>query len=635
MKKLLFSLLSLAVATSVMAGNFKQTHLQKSGKAMPQTVKVDKTKKAPRLSDAMNYSTRATMLKAPITEQPEGELKSYIRSGQHDYVQSNALYCGNQTGRLDIVYGPNNDVYLKDILCAAATYFGTHSWVSGTYDESTGTIRVPLDQSIAYDDYYEADILISWGSSVLIYDEEEDGYFFAFERDMDVTEAVYQIDGENIYLLGTNGPTDLDPYDDNSYLATGLSAYWSDDNSWSGFLEWNTVLTYTDIVDITPTVISEQPEGTLVTYNRSGDYIYSYWGYAYEGSQTGKLNVVFAEDGKAYIQNPLFYRSSFNSWVEGQYDETTGIITIPTGQYLSWNEDYEYGVQLMWGNTSYEFDSYYEEYSIISQVDLSVTEILFKVEGDMIYLLNSSGDITAPEPDWYVATGLYGMWSDDLSWAGVIEFNTMGLIVNLEPAVPANPTADEWYDCGDESGYSRFYFTLPVTDVDGNGIDTELLSYSIFTDNGNGPELFTFPAVDYTYDLSSDLTEVPYSLYTDAVDFHNYYVYFYRTNAEGYEPLFTKNIGIQVYYTVNDVKNSSDIVWLYEDVEPEGKRGDVDGNDEVSIGDVTALIDYLLSGNDEGINLVNANCNLDEGVSIADVTTLIDYLLSGTWGDEQ
>lgn len=633
MKKLLFSLLSLAVATSVMAGNFKQTHLLNHGKEM--SLKVDKTKKAPRISEAMNFSTKAAMLKAPVTEQPEGELKSYIRSGQYDYAQSGYLYCADQSGKVDIVFGSNNEVYLKDILCGTASYFSTHSWVSGTYDENTGTISVPLNQSIAYVDTYNADILLCWGTTVLEYDEEEDATFFNMVRDMDVTEAVYRIEGETIYLLGTEGSSELDPNDDNSYLATGLTAYWSDDDSWSGFMEWNTVLTYTDVPDVTPSVITEQPEGTLVTYNRSGDYIYAYWGYAYPGSQTGKINVVFAEDGKAYIQNPLFYRSSFNSWVEGEYDENTGIITIPTGQYLSWNEDYEYGMQLMWGNTTYEYDEEYGEYSIVGEVDLKTTEIQFKVEDNKIYLLNSSGDITAPEPELFVSTGLYGMWSDDLSWVGDIEFNTLGVIVDLVPAVPANPTADEWYDCGNETGYSKFYFTLPTTDVDGNGIDPEYLSYSIFTDNGNGPELFTFLAEDYTYDLESDLTEVPYSLYTDAVDFHNYYVYMYRTNEEGYEPLFTKNIGIQVFYTVDGVKNSSEIAWLYEIVEPVGKRGDVDGNGDVTIGDVTALIDYLLSGSEEGLNLDNADCNLDEGVTIGDVTALIDYLLSGTWGDEQ
>lgn len=68
---------------------------------------------------------------------------------------------------------------------------------------------------------------------------------------------------------------------------------------------------------------------------------------------------------------------------------------------------------------------------------------------------------------------------------------------------------------------------------------------------------------------------------------------------------------------MDGVKNSSEIAWLYEIVEPVGKRGDVDGNGDVTIGDVTALIDYLLSGSEEGLNLDNADCNLDEGAPLA------------------
>ncbi len=65
------------------------------------------------------------------------------------------------------------------------------------------------------------------------------------------------------------------------------------------------------------------------------------------------------------------------------------------------------------------------------------------------------------------------------------------------------------------------------------------------------------------------------------------------------------------------------------------KRGDVDADGDVSINDVTALIDYLLSGNASGIILANADCDLDGDVSISDVTTLIDYLLAGHWPGEQ
>ena len=60
-------------------------------------------------------------------------------------------------------------------------------------------------------------------------------------------------------------------------------------------------------------------------------------------------------------------------------------------------------------------------------------------------------------------------------------------------------------------------------------------------------------------------------------------------------------------------------------------RGDVNMSNDVTIADVTALIDYLLSNDASNINLVNANCNQDQDISIADVTALIDFLLRGSW----
>ena len=60
-------------------------------------------------------------------------------------------------------------------------------------------------------------------------------------------------------------------------------------------------------------------------------------------------------------------------------------------------------------------------------------------------------------------------------------------------------------------------------------------------------------------------------------------------------------------------------------------RGDVNEDRTVNISDVTALIDYLLSGNADAINLDNADCNQDSSINISDVTSLIDYLLAGHW----
>ena len=60
-------------------------------------------------------------------------------------------------------------------------------------------------------------------------------------------------------------------------------------------------------------------------------------------------------------------------------------------------------------------------------------------------------------------------------------------------------------------------------------------------------------------------------------------------------------------------------------------RGDVNCDGQVRINDVTALIDYLLSGDATGISLDAADCNQDDQIRINDVTALIDFLLSGVW----
>ena len=71
-----------------------------------------------------------------------------------------------------------------------------------------------------------------------------------------------------------------------------------------------------------------------------------------------------------------------------------------------------------------------------------------------------------------------------------------------------------------------------------------------------------------------------------------------------------------------------DMKLMIEKVLPDFVRGDVDGDNNVNITDVTTLIDMLLTGADM---VPAADCDLDNKMSIADVTTLIDFLLSGNW----
>lgn len=70
---------------------------------------------------------------------------------------------------------------------------------------------------------------------------------------------------------------------------------------------------------------------------------------------------------------------------------------------------------------------------------------------------------------------------------------------------------------------------------------------------------------------------------------------------------------------------------LYQ--EPQGLRGDVNGDTFIDINDVTLLIDVVL-GKDVEYNAYGADCNIEDGdgtTDINDVTALINRVLTGYW----
>lgn len=117
-----------------------------------------------------------------------------------------------------------------------------------------------------------------------------------------------------------------------------------------------------------------------------------------------------------------------------------------------------------------------------------------------------------------------------------------------------------------------------------------------------------------------------------------------ESHPDGIEEFIGMNIydengvyGLDVCYYCVQISNS----YLYHDFwfmlpkaafgiaedAPQYDLGDVDHDGKVTIADVTALIDYLLSGEEAP---AEANVDGDQNVSISDVTALIDMLLGGT-----
>ena len=88
-------------------------------------------------------------------------------------------------------------------------------------------------------------------------------------------------------------------------------------------------------------------------------------------------------------------------------------------------------------------------------------------------------------------------------------------------------------------------------------------------------------------------------------------------------------------YADNVVASNATQLMIVLDENPEegssSMRGDVNMDGSVSIADVSALVDYLLTKDASSIDLQAADCDLNEEISISDVSRLIDYLLSKAW----
>ncbi len=345
-------------------------------------------------------------------------------------------------------------------------------------------------------------------------------------------------------------------------------------------MEKTTMQTAPSRVDI----ITEQPEGTVVTYMRGGEFVYvSLYGYSAEAQQ-GRVKVVYAEDGKTvYIQDPLCYGEGVGAWVYGELSDDGSTISVPLGQYVSYNEEYNYGLILSWGSTM-AIDLGDDFYWIDFYADETVTEATYAIdpENGTITLQGTQGDLGQPVPYNYEAIGLAGVWDDDGSLATIEWGTTWTVMGDAVAAVPANPEAVEFFDCGDESGFTRFDFNINLVDVDGNPLDPDGLTYSIFTDND---QLFTFDYDTYgpNNGFDTDMTEIPYG--HSGYDFYLRRVYFYRTNM-GDNPFFSWRIGIQLNYTVEGVTNKSDIVYLEVYPKPTAV-------DEVSTGKTVAGVRYF------------------------------------------
>jgi len=175
------------------------------------------------------------------------------------------------------------------------------------------------------------------------------------------------------------------------------------------------------------------------------------------------------------------------------------------------------------------------------------------------------------------------------------------------------------YIVGGEGSWSLTEPLSKMTNL-GNGtyVDTLTINapiYFVFADGGPDEWNDDWTAFNssYRYGPASTFTVNTGSQYTTAKRDNNASYYF---TGDGSDYLFT--------FDADNLTFSIEVIEQQPLVNP----GDVNGDGQLSIADVTMLIDYLLGSVPASFNDVNADVNHDSGITIADVTRLIDMLLN-------
>ncbi len=164
-------------------------------------------------------------------------------------------------------------------------------------------------------------------------------------------------------------------------------------------------------------VITNQPEGELKTYKRSGGAMYNFWGYLFTANQDGgAMQMVFANDGKTvYLQDPIS-QAIAGTWVKAELSDDGKTLTMPLNQFIIFYDEMGYGLMTAWVDVTTDEDGY-----IVATPNPDIKEATFTIGDDgTISLVGSSGNV-----DTFEGSGIGLIYDDDLSWAGYVDWESV------------------------------------------------------------------------------------------------------------------------------------------------------------------------------------------------------------------
>lgn len=436
-----------------------------------------------------------------ISEQPAGQKVGYSRSGKAYYASLFGVGSTELNGALGtVVFGDNNKVYIKDIVSQA----GLGTWVEGTISGNKITIELP--QQLGYNYSYG----YGFQAAVVEYDAAEGWYVKSANQT--VTLNYDAATGEISTPAGK--------------LQTGeelIGIIYDDDDSWAGYGDWN--LTFSAVTD--PLV--EAPAGLQTE-------LYALTSEGYEGS----LVKVGFDGNDVYVQG--IDKNLPDTWVKGTISGDK--VTFKSGQYVGADEVAGYHQYLMSATVTQEYDDYYGEYY----------DVYALADGDIEFSYDAATKTLSASTPFLLNAG-----KDEVYYLYAFKSATIKPFQEVA-ATPAPPVINELYEGGWRffaSGYGWGYidFDLQASDVDGNYIMPEKLSYQFYTKVNGEVKPMTISPEDFIY-LEETMTEIPYG-FQEGWDFYangaNTTFYYHVVGPEAY--------GVQAIYRGAGEERRSEIAW--------------------------------------------------------------------------
>ena len=436
-----------------------------------------------------------------ITEQPEGELRHYNRSGGATYAPIYFIAEQQDGISAEVVFSPDGTkAYFKNIISHAAT----GSWVEGTV--SGNTITIPLGQTVYWfdDGNYGMQLArVKVSGTITDYTCSTQG------------NITFTIDGNDLILNGTSG----DP-DNNNFDGIGLSYTTPYAGEWSYYLDYGTVLTFKDVNAVTPPK-DLHPMTYSMEYENSGHLV----GVGFDGDDVYVQGVSQSNIPRAWMKGkldgdkitfPLQYAGSLSTYLLyfcGADEE----YVLTDGNYYDWIYTWTDG------STTFTYDADTQSF-----------------QTNQALLVNNSDEGVDRGEKFHAPL-----------FRPFVE----------QPATPADPSISGFIDMYFEmTGFNIVMLNVPLRDTEGRFLDPSKVSYQLFIDDD---EPYTLYPDEYKY-LTEPIDEVPYLFTSPEMSeaYNRSYIYEKAYALYIFQTGFDR-FGVQTIYRGGGEEHRSNISYMY------------------------------------------------------------------------